>query len=274
MATYLDAIARFHRRRAAHDLRDRAVLSAAADVACETDPVRDFGGAIASSSSTGQIALVAEIKRRSPSKGDLDLDLDPGALAAEYTAAGASCLSVLTDREHFSGSAEDLTRARAATRLPVLRKDFTIQERDVLDARIMGADAVLLIAAVLEDSELEALSHLCRCYAMAALVEVHDEAEVIRALRMDAELIGVNQRDLASFEVDKDRALSLAEAIGEGRLTVAESGIALPGDVARLAAAGYDAVLVGEALVTSAHPGAAAGALLAPVRDGVPAECA
>jgi indole-3-glycerol phosphate synthase len=182
-------------------------------------------------------------------------------LAADYAAGGATCLSVLTDAEYFGGSPADLAAARGAVALPVLRKDFTVCAADVCDARIMGADAVLLIVAALDDTELMELHGLALDVGLDALVEVHDEAELARALSVGATLVGVNQRDLVTFTVDTDRAVRVAQAIPDGVVRVAESGVDGPESAARLAAAGYDAVLVGESLVTSGDPTAAVRAL-------------
>ncbi len=231
-------------------------MVSAARRACEEDPPRPFADAL----SGRDLALIAEVKRRSPSKGDLAMSLDPARLAAAYEQGGASCLSVLTDSEHFGGSSADLVAARAASSLPVLRKDFTVCDADVCEARIMGADAVLLIVAALSDSELTRFVALAETLGLAALVEVHDEAEAERAVNAGARLVGVNQRDLHSFEVDTARALRMAKALPDGVTTVAESGIANHDDIARLAEAGYDAVLVGEALVRAGDPPAAAEA--------------
>jgi indole-3-glycerol phosphate synthase len=194
------------------------------------------------------------VKRRSPSKGALDPDLVPGVLAKQYDAGGAAALSVLTDEDHFGGSAADLVEARSSVDLPALRKDFTVDPRDVADARFMGADACLLIVAALDDGELRDLHALADDLGLAALVEAHDEHEVARALAAGARIIGVNQRDLVTFEVDTDRAVRVAATIPAGVLKVAESGIRSPDDAARLHDAGYDAVLVGEHLVTSGDP--------------------
>ena len=183
------------------------------------------------------------------------------ALAKEYAGGGATCLSVLTDAEFFGGTAADLVDARAATDLPVLRKDFTVGPADVCDARLMGADAVLLIVAALSPSELHRLAKLAWQLGIEALVEVHDEAELEVALGADATVIGVNQRDLVTFQVDEDRAERLASVIPPGVVRVAESGIRGPDDARRLAAAGYDAILVGETLVTASDPAAAVAAL-------------
>ncbi len=251
MASYLDDIVAWHRARAAEDHRHVDDLAAAAAEASRSQPPRRFLEAL---SRGGETAVIAEVKRRSPSRGDLQPSLDPAALARQYEVGGAACVSVLTDRPHFSGSPEDLASARAAVGLPVLRKDFTVQVADVYDARLMGADAVLLIAAVISDEELEAFLAAASGLEMAALVEVHDEAEAARARRAGAVLVGVNQRDLHTFEVDTARACRVAGAL-EGVVRVAESGIRTPADVAELARAGYDAVLVGETLVRAADPG-------------------
>ena len=255
--TYLDAILAAHRERAAADTRplDQVVEGARA-----TPAPRPFRAALARAVG---VALIAEVKRRSPSKGDLAPGLDPAVLAGQYEAGGATCLSVLTDEDHFGGSAADLQAAKAATGLPVLRKDFTVGEADVADARAMGADAVLLIVAALDDAELKAFHQLATELDLAALVEVHDQAEAERALAVGADLIGVNQRDLVSFEVDTDRAVAVAASLPAGVVRVAESGIRGAHDVGRLAAAGYDAILVGETLVTSGDPESAAAALVA-----------
>ena len=245
MATYLDDIVAAHRRRAAADPR---TLDELLEVVDHDAAMRGFRDAL----TTPGLSVIAEIKRRSPSKGALNVDLDPGQVALDYATGGAAALSVLTDEEHFGGSAVDLAAARAACTLPTLRKDFTVDARDVVDARLMGADAVLLIAAVLDDDELQTFSALAAAVGLDALVEVHDEGELARALAIGATLIGVNQRDLATFAVDTNRATRVAEAIPAGVVAVAESGVRDDGDAARLAEAGYDAILVGESVVTSA----------------------
>jgi indole-3-glycerol phosphate synthase len=224
---------------------------------CST-PVRGFRASLLTAEG---LAVIAEIKRRSPSKGDLAPDLAAEVVAKAYEDGGAACLSVLTDREFFGGSETDLTAARTATSLPVLRKDFTVGPADVCDARLMGADAVLLIAAALTPSELHALAALARELALDALVEVHDEAELEVALAAGATLIGVNQRDLQTFEVDSARAERVAAAMPVGIVSVAESGIGGPDDARRLANAGYDAVLIGESFVRASDPAAAVAAI-------------
>jgi indole-3-glycerol phosphate synthase len=255
VATYLDDIVAAHRASAQEDARplDRLV-----EAALRTAPPRGFASALVNEPG---LAVIAEIKRRSPSKGDLAPGLVPEVLAKAYAGGGATCLSVLTDREFFAALPDDLPDVRAATDLPVLRKDFTVSAHDVCDARLMGADALLLIVAALDDDELATLHHLATELGLDALVEVHHEAELDRALAVGATLVGVNQRDLSSFEVDTRRALRMAEVIPDGVAKVAESGIAGPADAARLHEAGYDAILVGESLVTSPDPAAAVRAL-------------
>lgn len=255
--TYLDRIVAQHRDAARADRRDADDLM---QQARSCPPTRGLRARLASTSGP---AVIAEVKRRSPSKDDLRADLDPAELARQYESGGAACLSVLTDSEWFGGSATDLQAARSATGLPVLRKDFTVDHRDVLDARIMGADCVLLIVAALDDGELTRFCALARDVGLDALVEVHDDAELARALSAGAELVGVNQRDLVTFEVDRARAARLAPMIPADVVSVAESGIEGPADVARLAEAGYGAVLVGESLVRSADAAAAVRALVA-----------
>ena len=260
MPTYLDAILAAHRAVAAEDTRATGVL---ADRARELPPARGFRGALVGSRTLG---VIAEVKRRSPSKGALAPDLDPAALARDYASGGASCLSVLTDTDHFGGSAQDLAAARAAVHLPVLRKDFTVSANDVCDARLMGADCVLLIVAALDDAELADFSALAAEVGLDVLVEVHDEEELERALATTAgDLIGVNQRDLVTFQVDQARAVRLAGAMPAGTVGVAESGVRGRDDAVALAAAGYHAVLVGEHLVTSGDPAAALAALRVPL---------
>lgn len=207
-------------------------------------------------------AVIAELKKASPSKGLLCSHYDPPKLASEYERGGAAALSVLTDQRFFQGSLEDLRAARAAVSLPVLRKDFTIDAYHVLEAAAAGADAILLIAAILTTDELRRLRELAACYRMAALVEVHDSDELQSALDSGAEIIGVNNRDLRTFEVKLETSLELANKIPAGALRVAESGIHSADDVRRLRAAGFDAFLVGESLVTSASPAFALKALL------------
>lgn len=262
MATYLDRILDAHRAVARAD--DRALAPLVAEAAGAA-PARGFRSALAARSRRlgggDAVAVIAEVKRRSPSKGDLFADLDPVAVAGAYEAGGAACLSVLTDEAFFGGSAADLQAARGACDLPVLRKDFTVSPLDVVDARCMGADAVLLIAAALDDAELADLHALATEVGLDVLVEVHDEPELERALAVGATLVGVNQRDLVTFQVDTARAVRMAPLMPAEVVRVAESGITGAADAAVLADAGYDAVLVGEHLVTSGDPAAAVTAL-------------
>jgi indole-3-glycerol phosphate synthase len=255
MPTYLADILAVHRARAALDRRD---LDALATAAAELPPARDFAGALGADG----LGCIAEIKRRSPSKGELCPDLEADLVAKDYLAGGAACLSVLTDAEHFGGSVADLALARQASGLPVLRKDFTVVEADVLDARLMGADAVLLIAAALNDEELARCAARAESVGLAALVEVHDDEELARALAAGATLVGVNQRDLRTFEVDHARACAMAADIPAGVLAVAESGIRHAADARRLAEAGYDAILVGETLMRADDRVAALSSLI------------
>jgi indole-3-glycerol phosphate synthase len=242
MPTYLEEILASHRASAAADDR---VLDDLVEQAKATPAPRDFAAALGGD----RLSCIAEIKRRSPSKGDLDPDLVPELVAKEYVAGGAACLSVLTDTDYFGGAPDDLVGARQASGLPVLRKDFTVQAADVADARLMGADAVLLIVAALDDELLRRCAALADELALAALVEVHDERELERALAAGSRIVGVNQRDLRNFRVDQERACALASKIPSDVLAVAESGIRDAGDARRLADAGYDAILVGETLV-------------------------
>lgn len=258
-ATYLDRILVAKRTTASGDRRP---LDELVDAARQLPPTRGFGDALAGGD---RLAVIAEVKRRSPSKGDLAPDLDPAVLAQAYVAGGAAAVSVLTDEDFFGGSVDDLVAARSAVEVPVLRKDFTVGPRDVCDARLMGADAVLLIAAALDDAELATCAAVAAEIGIDALVEIHDEAELDRALAVGAGLVGVNQRDLVTFAVDTDRAVRVAERIPAGVVAVAESGITGADDAHRLAAAGYHAVLVGETLVRSADPTAAVAELSVPL---------
>lgn len=261
-ATYLDRIVAAHR--AAADTDDRP-LAHLLDEARTHPPTRGFAQALRTDAADG-LAVIAEVKRRSPSKGDLVPDLDPAETAVAYAGGGATCLSVLTDEAFFGGSASDLRLARGAVSIPVLRKDFTVGPRDVCDARTMGADAVLLIVAALDDAELRDLHGLALALGLDVLVEVHDEPELERALAVGATLVGVNQRDLVTFEVDHERAVRVGRAMPDQILRVAESGVRGPEDAAALAEAGFHAVLVGESVVTSGDRAGAVAALRAAAR--------
>ena len=247
MGTVLDRIVAAHREAAAADTRDLDQLK---EQALAAPPPRPFR----KSMKRWGTDVIAEVKRRSPSKGDLAPDLDPAVLAKAYEEGGAVALSVLTDSEFFGGSPDDLAAARTAVNLPVLRKDFTVDERDVCDARIMGADAILLIVAVLSDDELKRFHDLATELDLSPVVEIHDEDDLARTKKLHVHIMGVNQRDLKTFEVDPTRAVRLARKIPAGMLKIAESGIETPEDVARLVEARYDGVLVGEHLVTAPDP--------------------
>jgi indole-3-glycerol phosphate synthase len=215
------------------------------------------------SASRGGIAVIAELKRASPSRGLIRSDFDPKSLAKELESAGAAALSVLTDAEFFQGSLENLERASTSTKLPCLRKDFIVDEFQLLEARANGADAVLLIAAALSQTELKLLATRAGEYNLDVLCEVHDEVELQRTLDAGCNLIGVNNRDLKTFKVDLETSFRLADLIPESALSVAESGIHSAADVARLRAAGYQAFLIGESLMKAKLPGEALRTLLA-----------
>ena len=250
---YLDKIVQSHREVASRDQRNLDDLAGQASALSST---RGFGERLVQGSRES-LCVIAEIKRKSPSKGVLHANLDAARIASLYEQGGASCLSVLTDEHFFGGSVEDLQIARASTSLPVIRKDFTVSEFDVLDARLMGADCVLLIAAALTDDELTRFHDLSVQIGLEVLVETHDEHELERALNVGATIVGVNQRDLITFEVDHARAERMASLIPPTVVRVAESGVRNADDARRLRDAGYDAVLVGESIVTSSDPVAA-----------------
>jgi len=223
-------------------------------LAAGRSPARDFRGAL----TAYPPAIISEIKQASPSKGVFTGDFRPAAIAALYAAGGAAALSVLTDEEFFKGKLGDLEAARTAVTIPVLRKDFTIDEFHVIEAAAHGADAILLIAAILDVAQMRGFRELAARYGMAALVEVHDDHELDAALASGAEIVGVNNRNLHTFEVALDTSLRLVEKMPAGVIKVAESGIHSRADVERLRAAGFHAFLVGEHLMKSADP---AGAL-------------
>lgn len=246
---YLDKIVDQHRTAALADTRDLDKLISQAKISL---PPRGFEKRLRQDSVT-KLAVIAEIKRRSPSKGVLKSDLNPKVIADQYQQGGASCLSILTDIEFFGGSEKDLEDARQAVDLPILRKDFTVSSKDICDAKIMNADCVLLIVAALDKTELKDLHGLAASLSLDVLVEIHDEKELEVALEIGANLIGVNQRDLKTFEVDHQRALRMANKMPSHVVRIAESGVKTRDDAQSLRDAGYHAILVGESLVTSTN---------------------
>ena len=222
---------------------------------------RDFVQAMRRKIAAKQCAVIAEVKKASPSKGVLRADFIPADIAQSYAEFGAACLSVLTDRQFFQGQPDYLKQARASCALPVLRKDFMVDPYQVYESRVMGADCILLIAACLDDAQMADMEALALSLDMAVLVEVHDATELDRALKLKTPLIGINNRNLKTFEVSLDNTLNLIARVPENRILVTESGIATPADVQRLRVAGVHAFLVGEAFMRAEDPGAALGEL-------------
>jgi len=243
---------------AARALRGLASWRAEAEIRRD---VRGFEAALRARLAVGGAAVIAEVKKASPSKGVLREHFVPAEIAASYCAAGAACLSVLTDGPFFQGSAAHLQQARGACLLPVLRKDFMVDEYQVVQARALGADCILLIAACLDDTLMADLEACALALGMAVLVEVHDGAELERALRLKTRLLGINNRNLKTFEVTLDTTLALLPRVPAGRLLITESGIRNRADVLRMRSAGVHAFLVGEAFMRAADPGAALKAL-------------
>jgi indole-3-glycerol phosphate synthase len=222
---------------------------------------RDFTGALRARIAAGKPAVIAEVKKASPSKGVLRADFIPADIAQSYAEHGAACLSVLTDKDFFQGSVDYLKQARASCDLPVLRKDFIVDAYQVYESRVMGADCILLIAACLDDGQMASLEALALSLDMAVLVEVHDRTELERALKLRTPLLGINNRNLQTFEVSLDTTLTLLKDVPADRLLVTESGITTPAEVARLREAGVNAFLVGEAFMRADDPGVALAAL-------------
>ena len=242
--------------------RGRLPLRELRQRAADASPPRGFAAAIEAKVAAGQPAVIAEIKKASPSRGVIRADFDPAAIARAYAGAGAACLSVLTDVDFFQGADGYLQQARAACALPVLRKDFVIDPYQVTEARALGADCILLIVAALDDERLAALAQQALALGMDVLAEVHDGGELERVLRLApvagrAPLLGINNRNLRSFAVSLDTTLALRDAVPRGRRLVTESGIASPADVRRMRDAGVEAFLVGEAFMREPDPGAA-----------------
>ncbi|MDX9874285.1 MAG: indole-3-glycerol phosphate synthase TrpC [Spongiibacteraceae bacterium] len=221
----------------------------------DAGPVRDFVGAIARRVAAAEPAVIAEVKKASPSKGVIRPDFDPAAIAASYERGGAACLSVLTDVDFFQGADAYLQQARAACSLPVLRKDFMVDPYQIAEARALGADCILLIVAALSDVQLVELNDAARQYGLAVLVEVHDRAELERAIPLGNRLMGINNRDLRNFETRLDTTLDLLEAVPSDCIVVTESGIHTPDDVALMRGRGVHAFLIGEAFMRAPDPG-------------------
>lgn len=226
------------------------------------DPPRGFAARLEEAGDAGKFALICEMKRVSPSGGPIRPDFDPARIAKDYEAGGAACLSVLTDAPYFAGRDEDLSAARSACTLPVLRKDFMIDPYQIVESRALGADCVLLILATLDDREAMSLEAAALDYGMDVLIETHDSAEVERALRLRSRLIGINNRDLKTLKTDLATTEQLAREIPDDRILVSESGIRTPADLARLSDAGADAFLIGESLLREPDVAIATRALL------------
>ncbi|MCH8917664.1 MAG: indole-3-glycerol phosphate synthase TrpC [Proteobacteria bacterium] len=256
--------------RTARDVAARKATHARAEVeetARAAPPARGFRAALAAKAASGGLGLIAEIKKASPSAGLIRADFDPPALAKAYAAGGATCLSVLTDAPYFQGCEQDLMAARGAVTLPVLRKDFMVDPYQIPESRAMGADCVLLILAVLDDGLAAELQACARDWHLDVLVEIHDQAELERAARLEAGLIGINNRDLKTLKIDLAVTERLAPLAPDNAVLVCESGISRPQDVARMAAAGPRCFLIGESLMRAPDTAAAARAMLA---AGVP----
>jgi indole-3-glycerol phosphate synthase len=256
MADILERILAVKREEIAAAKRIRPLAAVRADAAAQP-PARDFVGALRAKIAAGRSAVIAEVKRASPSKGLLRGDFDPAAIARTYAAHGAACLSVLTDAQFFRGAPEHLAAAREASGLPVLRKDFVSDEYQVYESRALGADCILLIVAALDPARMRTLEAAAQALGMAVLVEVHDAAELESALALATPLVGVNNRNLRTFETRLETTLALLPAMPPERLVVTESGILGPADVARMRAHKVHTFLVGEAFMRAQDPGEA-----------------
>ena len=262
MSDILDKIVAVKRQEVAAALARKPLSAMRADAESRV-LTRDFVGAMRAKIAAGLPAVIAEVKKASPSKGILRPDFIPADIAQSYAEHGAACLSVLTDQQFFQGSIDYLKQARASCDLPVLRKDFMVDPYQVYEARAMGADCILLIAACLDDAQMQSLEALAMSLDMAVLVEVHDGAELQRALQLKTPLLGINNRNLKTFEVSLDTTLGLLKDVPAGHLLVTESGISTVADVQRMRAAGVQAFLVGEVFMRANEPGQALAALFA-----------
>ena len=262
MSDILDKIVAVKRQEVAAALARKPLAAMRADAESRV-LTRDFVGAMRAKIAAGLPAVIAEVKKASPSKGVLRADFIPADIAQSYAEHGAACLSVLTDQPFFQGSVDYLKQARASCDLPVLRKDFMVDPYQVYEARAMGADCILLIAACLDDAQMQSLEALAMSLDMAVLVEVHDGAELQRALQLKTPLLGINNRNLKTFEVSLDTTLGLLKDVPAGHLLVTESGISTVADVQRMRAAGVQAFLVGEVLMRADEPGQALAELFA-----------
>jgi indole-3-glycerol phosphate synthase len=262
MADILDEIMAVKRQEVAAALKRKPLAVVRADAESRV-LTRDFVGALRNKIAAGQAAVIAEVKKASPSKGVLRPNFIAADIAQSYAEHGAACLSVLTDQQFFQGSSDYLKQARASCDLPVLRKDFMVDAYQVYEARAMGADCILLIAACLDDAEMKSLESLATSLDMAVLVEVHDRAELDRALKLKTPLLGINNRNLKTFEVTLDTTLDMLKEVPADRLLITESGIGSAADVKRMRDAGVHAFLVGEAFMRADDPGLALAQLFA-----------
>jgi indole-3-glycerol phosphate synthase len=262
MSDILDKIVAVKRQEVAAALARKPLSAMRADAESRV-LTRDFVGAMRAKIAAGLPAVIAEVKKASPSKGVLRADFIPADIAQSYAEHGAACLSVLTDQQFFQGSVDYLKQARASCDLPVLRKDFMVDPYQVYEARAMGADCILLIAACLDDAQMQSLEALAMSLDMAVLVEVHDGAELQRALQLKTPLLGINNRNLKTFDVSLDTTLGLLKDVPAGHLLVTESGISTVADVQRMRAAGVQAFLVGEVFMRADEPGQALAELFA-----------
>jgi indole-3-glycerol phosphate synthase len=263
MSDILEKIIAYKRKEIADAIAEEP-LEAVEAAARKAPPVRPFAKALEARFAQKRPALIAEIKKASPSKGLIRADFDPASLAAAYEKGGAACLSVLTDGPSFQGRAEHLAQARAATQLPVLRKDFMLDRYQVAQSRALGADCILIIMAAVDDVMAGTLCAYAHAWDMDAIAEVHDKSELDRALKLDCRLIGINNRDLKTFATTLATTERLAPSVPHDRIVIAESGIAEPADLERLAKSGVHAFLVGESLMRQPDVATATRALLAP----------